>query len=97
MSVGVPSTSSVSAAITAYVCGAEFNAMMLADFNEHGQIADLTIFARPLPAVAALFAALPPSISARRRGAAMGAVVALVARPIAFVLRTCDRLAPRFL
>jgi len=81
----------------ARVRGAELNAMMLADFNEHGQIADLTIFARPLPAVAALFAALPPRVSARRRGPAMGAIVALVARPIAFVLRTCDRLVPRFL
>ena len=81
----------------ACVRGVELNAMMLADFDEHGQIAHLTIFARPLPAVAALFAALPPRVSARRRGAAMGATVALVARPIAFVLRTCDRLVPRFL
>ena len=81
----------------ARVRGVEFKAMMLADFDEHGQIADLTIFARPLPAVAALFAALPPRVSARRRGAAMGTVVALVARPIAIVLRTCDRLVPRFL
>lgn len=81
----------------ARVRGEEFSAMMLADFDEHGQITELTIFARPLPAVAALFAALPPRVSARRRGPAMGAVVALVARPIAFVLRTCDRLVPRFL
>ena len=81
----------------ARVRGVEFDAMMLMAFDEHGQIAELTIFARPLPATAALFAALPPRVSARRRGRAMGAVVALVARPIAFVLRTCDRLVPRFL
>jgi hypothetical protein len=79
------------------VRGVEFDAMMLMAFNEHAEIAELTIFARPLPATAALFAALPPRVSARRRGPATGAVVALVARPIAFVLRTCDRLVPRFL
>ena len=81
----------------ARVRGVEFDAMMLMAFDEHGQIAELTIFARPLPATAALFAALPPRVSARRRGPAMGAVVAVVARPIAFALRTCDRLVPRFL
>jgi hypothetical protein len=81
----------------ARVRGVELNAMMLTEFDEHGQIAELTIFARPLPATAALFAALPPRVSTRRRGAAMGAIVAVVARSIAFVLRTCDRLVPRFL
>lgn len=81
----------------ARVRGVEFDAMMVLVFNEQGQIADLTIFARPLPAAAALFAALPPRVSARRRGPATGALVALVARPIALVLRTCDRLVPRFL
>ncbi len=81
----------------ARVRGVELDAMMLMAFDEHAQIAELTIFARPLPATAALFAALPPRVSARRRGPAMGAVVALVARPIAFVLRTCDRIVPQFL
>jgi SnoaL-like domain len=81
----------------ARVRGVELNAMILAEFNEDAQIADLTLFGRPLPATAALFAALPPRVSARRRGPAMGALVALIARPIAFVVRTADRLAPRFL
>jgi hypothetical protein len=81
----------------ARVRGVELDAMMLMTFDEYAQIAELTIFSRPLPATAALFAALPPRVSARRRGRAMGAVVALVARPIAFVLRTCDRLVPRFI
>ena len=81
----------------ARVRGVELNAMVLAEFNEDAQIADLTLFGRPLPATAALFAALPPRVSARRRGPAMGALVAVVARPIAFILRTVDRLVPRFL
>jgi hypothetical protein len=81
----------------ARVRGVELHAVLLAQFNEQEQIDELTIFGRPLPAIAALFAALPPRVSARRRGPATGALVALVARPIAFVLRTGDRLAPRFL
>jgi len=78
------------------VRGVELNAMVLAEFNEDAQIADPTLFGRPLPATAALFAALPPRVSARRRGRAMGALVALIARPIALVVGTADRLAPRF-
>ena len=81
----------------ACVRGVELEAVVLAHFNEQAQIVELTIFGRPLPAIAALFAALPPRVSARRRGPATGALVALVARPIAFVLRSGDRLAPRFL
>jgi hypothetical protein len=81
----------------ARVRGVELNAMVLAEFNEDAQIADLTLFGRPLPATAALFAALPPRVSARRRGRAMGALVALIARPIALGVGTADRLAPRFL
>ncbi len=82
---------------SARVRGVELNAVVLAEFNEDAQIADLTLFGRPLPATAALFAALPPRVSARRRGPAMGALVALIARPIAFIVGTADRLAPRFL
>lgn len=81
----------------ARVGGVELEAVVLARFNEQGQIVELTIFGRPLPGLAALFAALPPRVSARRRGRPTGALVALVARPLAFVLGTVDRLTPRFL
>jgi hypothetical protein len=81
----------------ARVRGAELEVMNLVCCNELGQIAEITIFARPLPGLATLFAALPPRVSARRRGRPMGAMVALVARPLAFALRTADRVAPRFL
>ena len=48
-------------------------------------------------ALASLFSALPPRVSARRRGRLTGALVAVLARPLAFALHTADRLAPRFL
>jgi hypothetical protein len=62
--------------------------------NEQGQIVEITVFVRPLPGLATLFATLPPRVSARRRGPLRGALVASVARPHAFVLRTVDRLTP---
>ena len=81
----------------ARVRGVELDAIVLARFNEQGQIVELTIFGRPLPGLAALFTALPPRVSARRRGRLTGALVAILARPLAFVLGTADRLTPRFL
>jgi len=81
----------------ARVRGVELQAIVVARFNEQGQIVELTIFGRPLPGLAALFAALPPRVSARRRGPLTGALVAFLTRPHAFVLGTADRLAPRFL
>jgi len=80
----------------ARVRGVELEAIVLARLNQ-GQIVELTIFGRPLPGLAALFTALPPRVSARRRGRLTGALVAILARPLAFVLGTADRLTPRFL
>jgi hypothetical protein len=81
----------------ARVRGVELEAMNLVRFNEQGQIVEFKSFVRPLPGLATLFAALPPRVSARRRGRLRGALVAFLAWPLAFVLRTADRLTPRFL
>ena len=81
----------------ARVRGVELEAMNLVRFNEQGQIVEFKSFVRPLASLATLFAALPPRVSARRRGRLRGALVAFLARPLAFALRTADRLAPRFL
>ncbi len=82
---------------TARVRGVELKAVILVRLDDEQQIADLEIYGRPLPALATLFTALPPRVSARRRGRLTGALVAIVARPLAFALHTADRLAPRFL
>jgi hypothetical protein len=81
----------------ARVRGVELEAINLVRFNELGQVVELKVFIRPLPGLATLFAVLPPRVSARRRGRLSGALVASLARPLAFALRTADRLAPRFL
>jgi hypothetical protein len=81
----------------ARVRGVELDAHVLLHVNEQGQIDELKIFIRPLPALATLFAALPPRVSARRRGRLTGTVAAVLTWPIGFVLRTADRTTPRFL
>jgi SnoaL-like domain len=78
----------------ARVRGVELEAMNQVRCNEQGQIVEYKVFIRPLPSLAALFAALPPRVAARRRGRLNGALVAFVARPLALALRTADRLAP---
>ncbi len=55
------------------------------------------IFVRPLPALATLFATLPPRVSTRRRGRLHGTVAGLLAQPLALALRAADRLVPKFL
>jgi SnoaL-like domain len=84
-------------AFRARVRGVELEAMNLVRVNEQGQVVEFKVFVRPLPGLATLFATLPPRVSARRRGRLTGALVAFLARPLAFALRTADRLAPRFL
>lgn len=81
----------------ARVRGVELEAHVLLHVNEQGQIDELKIFVRPLPALATLFGALPPRVSARRRGRLTGTVAAIVTWPLGFALRTADRFTPRFL
>jgi ketosteroid isomerase-like protein len=84
-------------AFRARVRGAELEAMNVVRCNAQGQIVELKVFVRPLPGLATLFAALPPRVSARRRGPLRAAVAATLASPIAFALRTADRFVPNFL
>lgn len=81
----------------ARVRGVELEAINQVRFNDRGQIMEITVFVRPLAGLATLFAVLPPRVSARRRGRWRGAAVAFLAWPLAFALRTADRLTPRFL
>ena len=81
----------------ARVRGVELEAMYLLRCNEQGQIAEIKVFVRPLPGLATLFAALPPRVSARRRGPLRAALATSLAQPLAFVVRTADRFVPKFL
>jgi hypothetical protein len=92
--LGVGETRSFS--FRARVRGEELEAVASVRFNEQGQIVEFKVFARPLAALATLFAALPPRVSARRRGRLWGALAAVLTRPLALALRTADRFTPRF-
>jgi hypothetical protein len=74
----------------------EVEAISLVRFNEQGRIIEFKVFVRPLAGLGTLFAALPPRVSARRRGRLWGALATLLTRPLAFALRIADRFAPRF-
>ena len=81
---------------TARVRGVELEAHVVLHLNDDDLIDELTVFIRPLPALATLFATLPPRVSARTHGRLTGLVAALLTRPIAFVVRTADRFVPWF-
>jgi SnoaL-like domain len=81
----------------ARVQGVELEAMNLVRCNEHGKIVEITIFIRPMPGLAMLFAVLPPRVSARRRGRVRAAIATSLARPLAFAVRTADLFVPSFL
>jgi ketosteroid isomerase-like protein len=81
----------------ATVRGVQLEAVNLVHCNPQGQIVEMTIFVRPLPGLATLFATLPPRVSTRRRGRPLGTLAAILTRPLAVVLHTADRLVPKFL
>lgn len=81
----------------ARVRGVELEAMNVVRVDDQDRIVEVTVFVRPLPSLATLFATLPPRVSARRRGPLVGKLVAGLAAPLALAFRTADRLAPRFL
>ena len=81
----------------ATVRGVRLEAVNLLQCNPQGQIVEMTIFVRPLPGLATLFATLPPRVSTRRRGRPLGTLAAILTQPLAVVLRTADRLVPKFL
>lgn len=81
----------------ARVRGVELEAMNLVRCDEQGRIVECTIFIRPLPGLATLFAALPPRVSVRRRGRLRGTLAGALARPLAFAVCTADRFLPSFL
>lgn len=81
----------------ARVRGVDLSAHVVASVNASGLVEEVTIFVRPLPALAALFATLPPRVSARRRGRLTGAVALVATRPLALAVGGADRFTPRFL
>jgi SnoaL-like protein len=68
---------------------------MRLELNDLAEIAELTIFFRPLPGLATFASALAPRI-ARRHGRIRSALARLLLSPLAVATRLGDRLAPWF-
>jgi hypothetical protein len=64
----------------------EVHEAVVARLNAEGEIAELTLFIRPLPGLTAVAAALGPRV-ARRRGRSRGMLAAAMLRPLAFATR----------
>jgi len=62
--------------------------------DEQGKVRELRLFIRPLPGLATATATLGPRL-ARRRSRLRGAAVAAIARPMAFMIRGGEGIAPR--
>lgn len=66
------------------------------EFNDAGQIADITIFYRPLPGLAAFTVALAPRVSTEKHGRLRGLIARVLMAPLAVFTRVGDRLVPWF-
>lgn len=62
------------------------------ELDPAGQIAEVTLFFRPLPGLATLTAALAPRVAARRHGQLRSVVARLLAAPLGLATRAGDRL-----
>jgi limonene-1,2-epoxide hydrolase len=75
--------------------GEEIHEVLLMRFDDAGLIREMTVFMRPLPALAGFAAAIAPALARRRRGRLRAAAVASFTRPIAALLRIGDRAGSR--
>ncbi len=72
----------------------ELDEVQLLRLDRHGRVREITMFARPLPALTTLTAALGPRL-ARRRSRLRGALLAVMTRPLAAMTRMGDRTGAR--
>lgn len=75
-----------------HVGGQRFDETLLLTLDDHGKIAELTLFIRPLPGLTAVMAALGPALARRNGRSRLTAnVLRVMAAPLAAVTRAGDR------
>jgi hypothetical protein len=77
----------------AVVSGQPLEQAIRVELDQRAQIAELTIFFRPLPGLVALTAGLGPRLAARRHGRARELLARALLAPLAAATRAGDRLA----
>lgn len=80
----------------ANVNGRQVEAATRIEVNEQGQISEITIYYRPLPALTALAAALGPLVVETRHGRLRATVARLLFAPLALATRLGERIVPWF-
>jgi hypothetical protein len=76
---------------SATVNGQPIEETMLLTFNDSNEIAEITLFIRPLPGLTAVMAALGPAL-ARKNGRRTGSLLKLMTAPLVAATRSGDRL-----
>jgi hypothetical protein len=79
------------------VKGEKLEGIDLLRFDDQGRVNELTVFFRPLAAVAAFLGATGPTLGRRRGGAWRGAVIAGAGAPANAMMRTTAAAAPKLL
>jgi hypothetical protein len=82
---------------TGEVKGKKLEGIDLLRFDDEGRIKEMTVFFRPLPAVAAFLTATGPKLGRRRRGAGVAATIAAANAPVTAMMRTTAAAGPRLL
>ncbi|HWF54736.1 MAG TPA: nuclear transport factor 2 family protein [Solirubrobacteraceae bacterium] len=66
------------------------------ELNDAGQIADITVFFRPLPGLATFAVALAPRVTAAKHGPVRAALARILLAPLGVMTRLGDKLVPWF-
>jgi hypothetical protein len=74
----------------ATVNGQRFEETLVMDLDEHGKIAEITLFIRPLPGLTAVMAALGPAL-ARKNGRRTAGLLRVLTAPLVAATRSGDR------
>jgi hypothetical protein len=78
------------------LAGEDIHMVQLLEHDDQARVRQITLFMRPMPAVANLAAHLGPRLVRRRRGRVVAALTAPALWLVALVARVNDRLSPYF-
>ena len=79
------------------VKGERLEGIDLLRFDQEGRVKEITVFFRPLAAVAGFLGATGPKLGRRRGGAWRGAIIAAAGAPANAVMRTTAAAAPKLI
>jgi hypothetical protein len=82
---------------TAELKGTTVEGVDLLRFDDEGRVKEITVFFRPLAAVAAFMSATGPALARRRSGAGLAATIRAANAPVTAMMRTAAAAGPRMI